>query len=230
MNKKRNRNKRKKEKKLIVTAVGIGILFILLAWNLVKNLETEDEFKTIDLEQGLQITEIESYSGEFWEDGSGETVEDVMMITLYNPTEQDLQYATVTMEYKGNTAEFSATNIPAGESVILLEQNRQKLPEKEYISAAAENIAFFAQPMSIREDVLRITGMNGAMNVENITGEDIMTDIFIYYKKYENDIYNGGITYRVRLAGGLDRGNIAQLTTEHYNPENCRVVDVTGVE
>jgi hypothetical protein len=40
-------------------------------------------------------------------------------------------------------------------------------------------------------------------------------------------MYYGGITYRIRIEGGLKAGEIRQGTAAHFNPDNSTVVFVT---
>ena len=90
-----------------------------------------------------------------------------------------------------------------------------------------ENLALFQQHLSLYEDKISIQILNGAINVTNISGEDIPGDILIYYKNYVSGIYYGGITYRIRLEGGIKAGEIKQGTAAHFNPNNSTVVFVT---
>lgn len=71
---------------------------------------------------GLRILTISGYAGIYMEDGSDETVVDVMMLILENTSGQDLQLARIDVTYTDFTAEFEVTNLPAGEKVVLLEK------------------------------------------------------------------------------------------------------------
>ena len=81
--------------------------------------------------------------------------------------------------------------------------------------------------MSIHADVLKLQGLDGALNITNISGEDITGDIVIYYKNSSSDMYYGGITYRVRLEGGLKDGEIRQIMSDHYSTSGSEVLFVT---
>lgn len=180
----------------------------------------------MELEQ-LKIVRAGEYSGIYMEDGTNEVVSGVMMLILENTSGQDLQLARIDVEYPGFTAEFEATNIPAGESVVLLEKNRAPMPQEHFLSASSRNVVFFPEKMSLREDILQITGGNGTLKVTNISGEDIAGDILIYYKNSASDLLYGGITYRVRVQGGLAAGETAQIISSYYMPDSCRLLMVT---
>jgi phosphatidylserine/phosphatidylglycerophosphate/cardiolipin synthase-like enzyme len=148
------------------------------------------------------------------------------MVILKNASEMDLQLVRIEVAYSAFTAEFEATNIPAGESVVLLERGRRELPDGEYLSVVCKNVVFFPENLSMHEDMIRIDGENGIMEVTNISNQDIDGDIFIYYKNSAVDLFYGGITYRVRIEGGLAAGESARIISAHYLPKSCRIVGI----
>lgn len=189
--------------------------------------EGEEEADNIKLNGGLEITRLGGYAGIFMEDGSDEVVADVMMIILKNTSDQDLQLARINLNYSDFVAKFEATNLAAGESVVLLEKNRHPSVAEEYLSAEAENVVFFQEAMSLQEDKITVTGGNGYLEVTNISGTDITGEIFVYYKNSASDLFYGGITYRARFGDGLAAGETSRVLTGHYNPTNCTIVMVT---
>lgn len=182
------------------------------------------EPKIIELTDGLQILHISSYAGIYMEDGSGEVVSDVMMLVLENTSDRDLQLVRISMEYSDYTAEFEVTNLPAGEKVVALERNRHPEPEEDYVSVQTRNLVFFAEPMNLQEERIRITGRSGSLEVENISGEAITGDIYIYYKHSASDLLYGGITYRVSVRDGLEPGEKVSIAAGHYTADGCRIL------
>lgn len=180
----------------------------------------------IVLEQGLQIHKIDSYAGPYWEDGSDEEVSELLMIELENISGKDIQIAVVHLLFGEETAIFQVTNLPEGESVIALEQNRRKYTEEMPTQVTVENIAYMDE-FSMQEDAVKITAFNGIINVENISEKDIEQTIFVYYKNYEEGQYHGGITYRVRIEEGLKAGEIRQLKASHFYAEKSRILMVS---
>lgn len=185
----------------------------------------EENWQTAFLGKNLYITDIGNYTGSYMEDGSDEFVSDVLMIVLKNEGETALQLARINLEYSDFTANFEVTNLPAGESVVLLEKNRHEYVPDNYLRATAENVAFFQQPMSLLEDQVKLTGAKGAIMVENLTDE-VMGEIYIYYKNSAVDLLYGGITYRARVDAGLKPGKNTTVMTKHYNPSTCTIVNV----
>lgn len=178
------------------------------------------------LEQGLQIHKIDSYTGPYWEDGSDEEVSELLMIELENISGKDIQIAVVQLLFGEETAIFQVTNLPEGESVIALEQNRRKYTEEMPAQVTVENIAYMDE-FSMEEDAVKITAFDGIINVENISEKDIEQTIFVYYKNYEEGQYHGGITYRVRIEEGLKAGEIRQLKASHFYAEKSRILMVS---
>ncbi|MBQ8813371.1 MAG: hypothetical protein IJZ85_02585 [Lachnospiraceae bacterium] len=187
----------------------------------------EVEETSIDLGRGLIITDIGSYTGVYMEDGTDEIVSRVMMIVLTNSSENALQYAEISVNAVEMAAQFSVSTLLPGASVVLLEQNRMAYAEADEYTAEAKNVAFFTEELSLLEDQLKVQGYQGAINVTNISGQDITGDIIIYYKNSSADMYYGGITYRARIEGGLKAGELRQIVPEHFNADASAILFIT---
>lgn len=178
--------------------------------------------------RGLEIVDIGWYTGEYLEDGSNESVENILMILLANNGEEDIQYAEISLLVNGEPARFVVTTLPAGEQMILLEQNRMPFVSgASYTDAEATNVAVFKDTMDTKSSQLKIQGLNGAVNVTNISGQDIEGDIVIYYKNVYGGTMYGGITYRITITGGLKAGQIRQIMTKHFITDVSRIMFVT---
>ena len=184
----------------------------------VMDIPQSDNTQTAFLGNYLYITDIGKYTGVYMEDGTDEFVSNVMMIILKNESETALQLARINLQFSDFTANFEVTNLPAGESVVLLEKNRHEYVEESYIRATAENVLFFSESMSLREDQVKLSGVNGAITVENLT-DQVMGEIYIYYKNSATDLYYGGITYRAKVEAGLKPGKSTTVMTNHYYPK-----------
>jgi hypothetical protein len=184
------------------------------------------EQEPIVLSDELTIQFFSDYTGMYMEDGTNEIVSGVMMILLENTSDKDLQLARIELVYPEFTAFFEITNLPAGEKLVALEKNRHSAVTESPQSTELKNVVFFEKPMSTREESLRISGSNGILEVENISGEDITRDIYVYYKNSATDLLYGGITYRVVIRGGLAADQTTQVFSGHYSPETSRIVSV----
>lgn len=187
-----------------------------------------EEQAPINLGCGLQITDAGRYTGAYMEDGSGEVVSDVMMVVVHNSGEQDIQLANIVAVCGDAEYRFSLTNLAAGERAVLLDLDRKVSEGGGLSSAIVTEIVLFSEPMDRMPDTIEISGLEGMLNVKNISDADIDGDIFIYYKYAAQDIYYGGITFRVRIEGGLKAGELRQIPAGHYSPEGCTIVQVTA--
>lgn len=185
---------------------------------------------SINLGYGIYVTDVGSYTGMYMEDGSDEVLSDILMLVIENKGEQDVQYAEISMQLGEQTARFTATTIPIGEKMVLLEQNRMQWDETvdySQVYPMAENVAYFQDPISLQEEQLKIGIVDGAINVTNISGRDIPGTISVYYKNAADDIYYGGITYRITIEGGLKADEIRQVMTNHASDTGSKIMFVT---
>lgn len=183
----------------------------------------------IDLGFGLTMTDAGRYTGLYMEDGSNELLSDVMMVIVRNDGQQDIQLAEFTAETDDGTYTFRLTNLAVGARAVLLDLNRQS-SGGEITGAVMDKAVLFDAPMELCEDRIQVTGLDGMVNVKNISDEDITGDILVYYKYASEDLYYGGITFRIRVEGGLNSGEIRQIPAGHYSADGCAVVQVTIYE
>lgn len=182
------------------------------------------------LGDGLEIDYMGAYAGIFMEDGTDEIVSNMMMMILKNTGEKDLQLARINLHYADFVANFEVTNLPAGESVVLLERNRHEYVNQDILSAEALDLVYFSEPMSLLEDKVSLSGGDGYIEVTNITDTDITGECFVYYKNSASDLLYGGITYRARLSDGIRAGETLRVLTNHYHPDRCTILMVTYSE
>lgn len=186
-----------------------------------------ESFSPAALQDGLRITGIGRYAGIFMEDGSEDVVSDVMLLVLENTSASDLQLARIEVEYTDFTAQFQATNVPAGEAVVLLELNRHTYVDEDYRAVSSRNVVFFDEPMDICETQLSLEDGETSIKVTNISDKDISGEIYVYYKYSAGGLLYGGITFRAKIEGGLAAGTSAVVTTGHYDPNLSRILCVT---
>ena len=178
----------------------------------------------VELGSGLVIEMMDRYAGIYMEDGTNDVVQDVMMLLIRNTSGQDLQLARIQVQYSDFTAEFEVTNLPAGAGAVVLERGRHTAVEEDWLSIAAQNVVFFPQPMDLMCDRLELSGKTGLVEATNITGEDLTGPVYIYYKNSTEDLFYGGITYRITIAQGIKAGETIRIPAGHYDPASCSFV------
>lgn len=189
--------------------------------------ETAPSLETV-LGHDVEILDIGTYTGLFMEDGTDELVSGVLMMKIVNNGEKAIQYAEITMNYGGQTARFSVSTLLPGATMILLEQNRLAYSaDAGYSDLKMQNVAVFGEELSLCEDKLQIQILDGAINVTNVSGEDIPGEVRIYYKNYADDIYYGGITYVVRIQEGIKADQIKQIMASHFSAKGSVIMFVT---
>lgn len=189
-----------------------------------------EAFQPINLGYGVCLEQVRSYTGTYMEDGSDQLISGVMMILVRNDGEDDIQLMHIEVAYADAVFHFKVTNLPAGSSAVLLELDRSAKPQGIPTGAVASNVVLFSEPMEVDTSIYEISGADGMLNVKNISGADIGGDIYVYYKYKAQDVYYGGITFRVEIQGGLKAGEIRQVMTSHFNPDNCEVIMIEAVQ
>lgn len=182
----------------------------------------------LDLGSGIIVTDYLNYTGAFMEDRTDDVVSGVLGIRVTNTGEKYIQTMDITLADGDITAEFSLSTLFPGQSVVVLEKNRMAYSDALlFTDFETGSVALFDGKPGMAEERLEIQCLDGVINVTNISDADITGDVLIYYKNYTDGMYYGGITYRIRIGGGLKSGEIWQGAAAHFNPANSTVVFVT---
>ena len=150
------------------------------------------------------------------------------MIQVENRAELPLQYAEITLTSEEGESLFKLSTLNPGEKVMVLEANGKEFDKKEeFTQAVSENVAFFETTLNTCEDIFQIQGLDGGLNIKNISGEDVRDEIVIYFKDFKDGELMGGITYRGRIENGLRAGEIQQMMSENFTQDHTKVMFVT---
>ena len=219
-----------KRKKIFVLELVILIILIISAIVIWKGFGTKNKETEIKLDDCLVIREIGSYSGTYVEDGTDEEVKDVMMIIIENTGDKVLQYAEAIIPLGDSSAEFAFSTLGPGEQMVVLEKNRLEAPKNKSVKEVnLNNVVYFDETPAMHEDVIKVQELEGALNIENISEQDITGPVAVYYKNVADGIYQGGITYRALVKEGLKAGEVRQVMTNHFSMENSEILFVTYV-
>ena len=178
-----------------------------------------------DLNEKFSIACMGTYSGTYVEDGSNEQVTDVLTIVVKNISSDLVEYGLITVDCGGETATFELSALPAGSYALVMEKNRLTYDNTMVLSKPI--CEQYAEPNNLITDFgndFNVYPSDGVINIENISGRDIESDVSLFYKNYEYGLFIGGITYRARFSGGIKAGEIAQCMQQHYSLEKSAIM------
>lgn len=180
----------------------------------------------VDLGNGLRLVRLSSVAGVFPEDGKDEFLPEIFCATIQNTTDRTLSIGRVELTVNLESYIFEITSIPPGASVHAYEM-RRKTPPATVVDLRGECLfaAYREEEPDLDPDRLEIKMENSGIRVKNLTGEDIEGPVYIYYKSVQNEIYIGGITYRVKLTG-LKAGDEITLHAGHATAEHTEIMYV----
>lgn len=173
----------------------------------------------------LVVEQIRTYSGYFLEDGSDREVSDVAVIVLTN-NGADLEFAGIGISQGTRNLAFSASQIPAGATIIIQEQNGAAFDmDDPYYSATATTTPTDGFAMS-REYVSVKDNGDNTFTVRNIT-DRTLSKVQIFFKNYlsDEDVYVGGITYSITLED-VEDGTEVDVRSDHYDSRYSTIVEV----
>ncbi len=154
----------------------------------------------------------------------------VLSVFVRNVSDEDIQYALLSVMTGDGRAEFPISTLTAGASATLRCNNGYIFDDDAvYYGWKVENKAIFKEELSCYPDVFEIDGVNGFISIKNISDKDVEGKIYIYYKNVTDGVYDDGVTYRAYV-DGLEKGEKTQIKTQHYLKDSSRILFVTYAE
>ena len=225
----------KKKNKMILliaaaAAVLVAVICILLPGNGGGNDGENLLSEKMLLGEGIELQALSGYQGPYVDDGTDDIVSDVLAITVRNDGDKTVQYAHIILTQGETAYEFDVTTLPVGASAQLLELSRQPMPDNtDGMTAQVTACAVFDTEPTMCEDVFQIETQDTAITITNNSGSDINGQIYVYYKIAYGDLYMGGITYRVGVAG-LKAGESSTCYAGHFSTDYSKLMFVTYVQ
>lgn len=165
----------------------------------------------INVDGWLKITKICEYEGR-------------IALVAENVSDVDVEYALLTAKNKNDTFTFSISALLRGTKVMLICNEPVEFnPDEIYTGWKTENIVNFEKTPEINDDKYEVSVVDGSISVRNVSGEDITSEIFIYYKEKKDDILNGSVTHRVRVAE-LKADAQTYINVSGLNEANCQIL------
>ena len=219
-----------------ITGIVIVIAFVGLMLKSIHDKEENNDNHQVEIIEdqvqvdGIELRSLGLYSGNFVEDGSDAAVEKVGSVTIENTSHRWLEYAEILVTTSKETYHFTISAIPPQSKVIALEKDRKKLDLSKGYEVEIKNTLFYKETPTLKEKMFEIEARDGQIIVTNISEKDCSGTIYVYYKTKVNGVYVGGITYRVKIDGGLDAGVSGQIYAGHYGEETSEILYITYVE
>ena len=141
-----------------------------------------------------------------------------------NVSDTDVEYSVLTVKTKTGTLTFNVSALLRGTKAVLLCNEEVACdPNEVYTAWKTEDKVLFEERPVMNEEKFEVKVAEGSVSVKNICGENIESDIFVYYKDKDGELLNGSITYKIRVAG-LKADSQTFVKAPELNPNNCQVI------
>lgn len=199
------------------------------AENETSEIAADVESEKIHIGEDLVISDVKSYAGIYFEDGSDEIVDNVLMIAVENVGEMPIQLADLAVyDENGNVYTFRLTTLLPGNKMTVLEQNRAEYVEGMRIEwAEVTQLAVFDKEPEMHEELLEFHCEDYLIRVKNVSGDEFAGGR-VCYKNTFGELYIGGITYTVTIPA-LEPGEEVSLPARHYLENASQLVFVNYV-
>lgn len=191
--------------------------------------DTGKTVETVLSDSNLIVESIGSYTGNFIEDGSDETIKAVTALVISNISDKMLQVGDITFQVNDKeTASFRVTNLLPHTSVLVLETNKRTYSDKDDYSYGTVVNAYLDKP-DLMKKVFKITKENGKLVLKNKTDKSYKK-VYVYYKYAQTGgAFLGGITYRVPFENVEGKKSVSSVAN-HFNANTSVIVDVQIAE
>lgn len=190
-----------------------------------KATKTEPLKFPLKLENSTMVAEeIVCYQGAFWEDGSGQYVENVAGLMLYNPTDRLIEFAAFALKEKEKTLYFFVHHLPPKSRCLVLEKNGQSCNGEEITQCRELSVRWSHQELS--RDRIDYVGLGQIMTIVNREPREL-SHVVVRYKRYvpDGDYYLGGTVFSAHLFN-LRTEERREVQPEHYITSDARIVGI----
>ena len=200
---------------VIISALAVVLFKLNSDKNDLNNGSTAVPYKNAQLgvtvDSWLKIIGIDEYYGR-------------LAVIVENVSEEDVEYAVLTAKTKSDTLTFNVSALLSGtKAVLLCNESVESDPNEVYTSWQTENKVIFENTPVMNDDKFEVQIAEGSISVKNISGEDIESDIYIYYKDKKDDVVNGSVTYKIRV-DALKEGSQTFIKAPDINENNCQII------
>lgn len=148
----------------------------------------------------------------------------ILTVLCENISEKSIKRAVLSVISDGKKLTFSVNDLLHGKKALLFCEEKESFDENAfYTNFTLDNILTFESEPSLREDEFEITLTKNSVAVKNISGKDIESAVYIYYKAKTNNIPNGNETRRMKIQG-LKSGALTYINAEGLSPETHEII------
>lgn len=199
-------------------AIGLIILVVISVFAVTQLMDDKststnvDEIETVvNIDGWLKITKIYEYNGR-------------LAVVAENISDIDVEYALLTVKNRDNSVTFNISVLLHGTEVVLICNEDIGFNKEEiYTGWKTENLVVFEETPVMNNDKLEICVIDGSISIKNISGNDVTSDILIYYKQKQDNVLNGSATHRIRISG-LKAGAQTYVKADSLNENNCQII------
>lgn len=169
----------------------------------------------------VSVTALGGYDGLFIEDGSDEPVTGVLALQFRNDGSQAIAYAEYVFRAGEATLSFQLSNLPAGESAVVLEAGRHAYDSAEALKLTDRLVAFVDELTFASDQVLLVDNSDNSLTLMNLTDRTLPV-VRVFYKYWYEDeqTFVGGITYTAK-GRNIPAGGSVTIRPSHYVSDGC---------
>ncbi len=199
-------------------AIGLIILIVISIFAVTELMDDKsaitntNEIETdVNVDGWLKITKIYEYNGR-------------LAVVAENVSDVDVEYALLTVKSRNNSFTFNISVLLHETKAVLICNEAVGFDSREiYTGWKTENIVNFKKTPVMNNDKFEIYVTDGSISIKNISGNDITSDILIYYKQKQDNLLNGSATHRIRVSG-LKAGAQTYVKANNLNKNNCQII------
>lgn len=182
------------------------------------------EFPITLQESRLVVEKLMCYNGPYWEDGSGEIVENVAGLMLYNPTDRLIEFAAFSLEQEGKQLYFFVYHLPPQSRCLVLEYHKNACDPGAVTACTQLSIRWGYQELS--REQMDYVGLGPLMTVINRDTRRLK-HVTVWYKRYvqSEDYYLGGAVYSAHVFD-LQPEEQRTISPEYYEAGSARIVGI----
>ena len=143
----------------------------------------------------VSIRMLNPWTGAFWEDGSDDAVIDCLAMQFRNDGDRPIQYAEYTFSAGEETRVFRFTDLPPGQSCVVLETNRAAYADQQPLRPS-ERVVASVDALPRSEALLLVDNGDNTISIVNRTDREISrARVFFKFYYEQEQTFLGGITY-----------------------------------